>query len=318
MTASFEREATASGRRRRLRRLAGPDGLILGLAIDHRATFQVALRNSGLGGLEPSMAGRLKQVLIRVLCTSASAVMVDAEIGLPVLLDGSVPPGVGIVMPLEAQGYEQQGDDRTTELMTNFSPRTALAFGADSCKLLVPIRVDRPAQVEIQLAVVGEAIAQCHAIGMPIVVEPVVFRLEGEDETTYADGYTDLVIQATSQVAALDPDLLKLPFPWLAGRNGLDDRSAAAACQRLADVVGPRPWVLLGAGTSIATFLWQLEHAGRASASGFLVGRSIWSDVLAADPGRSEALARSLALPRFMDCVATARRSCRPMASDGP
>jgi len=304
------------GRHRRLLRLADDRGVLTGFALDHRDSFIAALTRAGLGGVDPALAAQLKQALFRALAGAASAVMVDAEIGRPSLNAATIPADVALIMPLEAQGYEQQGDRRLTELMANFTPSTALALGADACKLLVPIRPDIEALATAQYATVREARDRCHAVGLPIVVEPVVYRLSSESEGDYSGQYTDLVIQAAGTIAELGPDLLKLPFPVLAGAGESGEAGGAGAAdagRRLAGTIGATPWVLLGAGVSQETFLWQLGHAGRAGASGFLVGRSIWADCLTRDPARTEALARQLGLPRLQACATLANEVCRPL-----
>ncbi len=306
-------DVAALGRGHRLRRLADDDGLLLGLALDHRDSFMAALARAGLADADPGQAARLKQSLLRALAGSASAVMVDAEIGWPSLAEATIPARVGLIMPLEAQGYEQQGDERLTALMADFTPSTALALGADACKLLVPIRPDLEALAAAQYATVSAAIGLCHDAGLPIVVEPVVHRLTSEAEHEYAGRYTELSLYAAAAIAMLGPDLLKLPFPIPSQAGQAPDDAAAAACRQLAAAAGAVPWVLLGAGVSQETFLWQLGHAGRAGAIGFLVGRSIWTDCLTDDPVRTEALAREMGLPRFEACIALARQACRPL-----
>ena len=68
--------------------------------------------------------------------------MLDEELGGLALEAGAVPSWVGLIMPLEAQGYETIGAGRTTTLLDDFSPARALGYGADACKLLLPYRVD--------------------------------------------------------------------------------------------------------------------------------------------------------------------------------
>ncbi len=307
-------DLAALGRHHRLERLLDVDGRLMGLALDHRDSFMTALARAGLADVELDLAARLKQGLFRALAGSASAVMVDAEIGWPSLAEATIPARVGRVMPLEAQGYEQQGDERLTELMADFTPSTALTLGADACKLLVPIRPDAEALAAAQYATVAAAVTLCHEAGLPIVVEPVLYRLTSETEDAFAGRYTELSLYAAAAIAVLGPDLLKLPFPVSSQPGQGPDDAAADACRRLADAAGPVPWTLLGAGASHETFLWQLGHAGRAGAIGFLVGRSIWADCLTDDPVRTEALAREIGLPRFEACVALARQVCRPFA----
>ena len=68
-------------RRRRLQRLGGPDGVMAGLAIDHRDSLRVYLEKRGVSGLTIADMRRLKLALTRVLAPAATALMLDAELG---------------------------------------------------------------------------------------------------------------------------------------------------------------------------------------------------------------------------------------------
>jgi tagatose 1,6-diphosphate aldolase len=109
--------------------------------------------------------------------------------------------------------------------------------------------------------------------------------------------------------------MLKLPFPSAGqpGRPGADAR-ARGACLALDAATRGIPWVLLGAGATAATFAWQLRLAGEAGASGFLVGRTIWIDALAASARASADAARRLGLVRLAEFEAIAASVCRPIS----
>jgi tagatose 1,6-diphosphate aldolase len=256
----------------------------------------------------------LKEALVRAVAPTASVVMLDHDYGRTAIARGAIPPGVGLVMPLEAQGYAQLGDERRTTLLPDFSPADAAALGADACKLLLPLRPDRAAFLEDQLEVARRAVAAAHAVGLPIVLEPQVYRVSTETADDYAARLTALTTRAVKLVAALGADLLKLPFPTVDQPDdaGADER-AGVACAALHAAASGIPWVLYGAGVPARTFTWQLRHAGEAGACGFLVGRTIWRDALGPDPEASAALARSTCVPRLVGFGAVARANCRPM-----
>ena len=139
--------------------------------------------------------------------------MLDAELGGLALERGVVPATVALIMPLEAQGYEESGDERITSLLPDFSPADALRYGADACKLLVPYRVDDDGSAGRQDAVVRSTARACHEVGLPLVVEPVVFRRSTESADEHAAAYEQLVIGAVARLQPLGADLFKLPFP---------------------------------------------------------------------------------------------------------
>lgn len=306
----------AAGRARRLRRLAGPDGIVAGIALDHRDSLRVILERDGIANRTTADLQALKRVLVRVLAPAATAVMLDAELGGPALADSSIPDEVGLIMPLEAQGYETEGDRRLTTLLEDFSPQDALRIGADACKILLPYRVDDRPAADRQDALVAATVAACHAIGLPLVVEPVVHRLSTETEAVFAAAYGTLVVEAVARLRPLGADLLKLPFP-VRDPDATPEGDARAACQALADASGDIPWVLLGGGAKpgIDALVDQIRIAGEAGASGFLAGRAIWGPVLGSDAAETARLATGMALPAFLRCRTMAMAAARPLPS---
>jgi tagatose 1,6-diphosphate aldolase len=298
------------GRRRRLSRLGNESGIVLGLALDHRDSFRSALARQGITGVPSSELAAIKAALLGALVEAASALMLDDEFGGAALEGGVVPAHVGLIMPLEQQGYEQMGDGRRTVLMTTFTAAEALAMGADACKLLLPLRPDRREDAEAQLEVLGTAIVAAHTAGLPIVVEPVVYRLSTEDQPTFGAQYVSLLTESVEAVVGMHPDLLKLPVP-LAG-SLIDEGLALAAYGQLAAAADGVPWVLLGAGSPAPDLARHIRLAGRAGASGFLVGRTIWESALRRDPMEIPQAARR-ARHLFAQLNALAIGSCCPL-----
>jgi tagatose-1,6-bisphosphate aldolase len=302
----------AVDRRRRLLRLAGPRGVVAGIAIDHRDSLRVLLERRGLAGTSTADLRRLKLRLARALAPAATAIMLDEELGGRALDEGAVPPSVGLIMPLEAQGYEAEGDGRTTTLLDDYSPGDALRRGADACKLLVPYRVDHEPSAARQDVQVEATAAACHEAGLPLVVEPVVYRWSTESPEAYAGAYRRLVIGAVARLLPRGVDLLKLPFPVLdLAADG--EAVAIEACAELTAACGDTPWVLLGAGVETDTFLAQVRIAGTAGASGFLAGRGIWGAALTRDPDEAERIATTVCRPALERCRAVAERAARPL-----
>jgi tagatose-1,6-bisphosphate aldolase len=306
--------STDVGRRRRLGRLGGANGIIAGIALDHRDSLRVVLERHGIVGLSTAGLRGLKAALVRELAPAATAVMLDAELGSLALEAGDIPAAIGLIMPLEAQGYEVQGDRRLTSLLEDFSPLDALRLGADACKLLLPYRVDDEPATALQDAVLIESVAACHALGLPLVVEPVVHRLTTESPGAYAAAYTGLVVDAVARLQPLGADLLKVPFP-IVHFEGPNITAARDACRVLATACAETPWVVLGGGADIDTLVEEIRLAGEAGAVGFLAGRSVWGPVLRADVGETARLAAEIARPAFGRCRVMAEQSARPLAT---
>jgi tagatose-1,6-bisphosphate aldolase len=308
--------ASAVGRRRRLLRLGGPRGVVAGIAIDHRDSLRVLLERQGFTGVSTSELRELKLRLTRVLAPSATAIMLDAELGGRALEAGAVPSSVALIMPLEAQGYETAGYGPRSTLLDDFSPAEALRYGADACKLLLPYRVDDADSAAHQEALVTSTAAACHEMGLPLAIEPVVYRRPTETAAAYADAYRLLLLGAVTRLQPLGADLLKVPFPVLDMR-ATSGSAAVDACRALAEACGDTPWVLLGAGVDTDTFVEQIRLAGTAGASGFLAGRGIWGAALASDADATESIASRVCRPDLERCREMADRFAQPLEPAG-
>src|SRR5689334_2545521 len=66
-----EADSTVIGRHRRLMRLAGPDGIVAGIALDHRDSLRVTLERHGIGEMSTADLRRQKRVLARTLAPVA-------------------------------------------------------------------------------------------------------------------------------------------------------------------------------------------------------------------------------------------------------
>jgi tagatose-1,6-bisphosphate aldolase len=307
--------ASAVGRRRRLLRLGGARGVVAGIAIDHRDRLRVMLERHGSTDLSAARLRSLKLILTRALAPAATAVMLDEELGGLAIEAGAVPSTVALIMPLEAQGYETTGDGPTTTLLDDFSPAIALGYGADACKLLLPYRADDPNPAARQEALLTSTAAACHELGLPLVIEPVVYRRADETVEAYAAGYPRLAVDSVERLQPLGADLLKLPFPALELTSATES-VAIDACQVLAEACRDTPWVLLGAGVATDIFVEQIRLATSAGASGFLAGRGIWGAALDADSDDVERVATTICRPDLERCGAVAERFAKPLGRD--
>ncbi len=266
--------AAELGRRRRLHRITR-DGVFALVAIDHRDSLQVAFEGAGLEPLSGAEIAEFKGRVIDALTPAATGVLIDAEHGAQALAGGSA-AALSVVMPLEAQGYGDAAQGRTSSFLPNWGPDRAVRAGADACKLLLPFRADHDASAEAQLEVVRQAVAGCRAAGLPLILEPIVYPLPGEDAAVYAAAFPEHVVRGAERLQALEPDVLKVQFPVTEG-------DAAEWCRRIDAACGPVPWVLLGGGAAVDVFREQVEVACAAGASGYIVGRTAWKGAVTAD-----------------------------------
>jgi tagatose 1,6-diphosphate aldolase len=263
-------------RARSLDRLASPRGVICGAAVDHRDSLQAVLAKRGMQ-LDDAGITELKVRVASALAPAASMILLDAEYAVAqTIAAGAVPGSTGIVVPLEAMGYGDVAKVAVTQLLEGWSAAKARRLGASGAKLLLPYRADAADQAGRQDDVVRTAVAACREAGLALIVEPIVYRREGE-ERAGGDRFAELVIQGARRLAKLEPDILKLQYP-----------GSAAACEELDEACGRMiPWVLLGGGASEDVIGGQIEDACRAGASGFIVGRTLFDAGLVTDPDES-------------------------------
>jgi tagatose 1,6-diphosphate aldolase len=299
------------GRRRRLHRISA-DGIFALVAVDHRDSLTVAFEGRGVAAPEGAEIGALKAEIVAALAPAATGVLIDAEHGATVLADGSG-GAPAVAMPLEAQGYADAESGRVTSFLPGWGPGAALAAGADACKLLLPFRPDHGASAEAQMEVVTAAVAGCHEAGLPLILEPIVYRLPNEDEAAHAEAFPALVLAAVERLVPLGADIMKVQFPK-AGAAGAEEDW----CRRLDAACGATPWVLLGGGAAYETFAAQVETACRAGASGYIVGRTAWEGAVTTDPDERRRWLHDVGAPRLRLVRERAASLARPFTSRVP
>jgi sulfofructosephosphate aldolase len=270
-----------------LRSIASPTGVLSLLALDHRDAMRNAFARAGVPDVSDETMLAVKERIVAALADGSSGVLLDPDAARR--RPGSRPAGAGLLVPLEEQGHEPHAGGRVNTLLADFGAAQAAELRADGCKLLLYYRADHEATAAPQRELVARVAEECHRHGLPLVLEPLVYRLEGQSEDAYRAAFAGLVVAAARDLAGSGADLLKLQFP-----------GDAQACARVAEAAAPLSWALLG-GSDVdgETFAAQLETACRAGASGFMAGRVIWGGALGLpEPDQDAWLARE-ALPLF-------------------
>jgi tagatose 1,6-diphosphate aldolase len=262
------------GRRRRLDALSGVRGIFAVAAIDHRDALTAAHARAGLPAPTREQVQRFKATVIAALAPHATGVMLDPEAGGLALATGAPGPGP-VVMPLEAQGYSDVEAGRVTTFLPDWSPARAAGSGAGACKLLLPYRPEHEASAARQDEVVSRAVAGCHAVGLPLIVEPIAYPLPSEDAGDLATRLGPIVLATVERLRPLGGDILKVQFP-----RDPDASAEADWCRRIDAACGETPWVLLGGGGDADGFARDVEVSCDAGASGFIAGRTLWQAAL--------------------------------------
>jgi len=269
------------------------NGVFAVLAIDHRDSMRNFLAPDDPSSLSAQEITELKTDIVSGAAAQAGAtgLMLESEYSIPQLIDnGSVPEGVGFLAALEAQGYFGALGTEPTTFLENWSPKQAAESGAAGCKLLLPYHPDRDL-ADAQAEVAAEALTNCRAAGMPLILEPLFYDLDDPADR-------ERVVLATAErFAAMEPDLLKLPFP--VDSNVESDRSVwASACAKITERV-TMPWTVLSGGVNFDLFAEQVEHVVGAGGSGFMVGRALWGEAARLPHDERVEVVQNVVVPRF-------------------
>lgn len=291
------RTVTAAARGEALCAIANPEGVISALALDHGDAMRNAFRRAGVPAPSDTAMLETKLQILDVLDQGASAILLD-----PAAAKRRRPNDVGLIMPLEAQGYRRRDGGRLTDLAGNFEPANAAALGADACKLLLYYRADHSTAGH-QRELAARVAASCHQHGLPLVLEPLAYRLDGESAAGYRSALPRLIQAAASELAGSGADLLKLQFP-----------GDLEACERVSAAASPLHWTLLGGGDVDGDrFAAQLEIACHAGACGFIAGRPIWGGALGLSSEEQTDWIRKEALPLLLRLSAVVTEHGRPI-----
>jgi sulfofructosephosphate aldolase len=177
----------------------------------------------------------------------------------------------GLIMAVDLLDQERGGiveDTRLDEI-------DDLPDGVVALKLLVIWRDDDRRRERIEMCERFVALAQRH--GVLSVLEPVV----REDHQ---------ILDAARELGATRPSLYKAQAP----RAG----DVVARCREITEAL-PVPWVVLSQGVPRDEFPQAVENACKGGARGFLAGRALWTNTLAADDPTE--LLRTQSVPRLQE-----------------
>lgn len=298
------------GTRRGLDATSSARGTFAVLALDHRQNLRKELHPEDPSATTTDEMVDFKRIVVRSLSSIATGTLLDPEIGAAqCIADGSLAGRDGLIVALEATGYEGEAGARVSRLLPGWDVAKAKRLGASAAKLLVYYHPDASNAADQERLVV-ELVTDCRAQDLALFIEPLSFGLDGA--ALVGEDRRRVVIETARRLTALGGDVLKAEFPY---DPSVADRSRwADACSEL-DAASSLPWVLLSGGVDDTTFEAQVEVACGAGASGVLVGRSVWAPAAAHAPDartpwlETEGATR---LRRLVDLVEEAGHPWRP------
>jgi tagatose 1,6-diphosphate aldolase len=307
MTADQVRSAYALGARRGIAACASARGTFAVLALDHRQNLRKELRPADPDSVTYAEMVEFKQAVVRALAPVATGTLLDPEIGAAQsIADGSLPASAGLLVAIEATGYEGPSTARFSRVLDGWSVAKAKRMGASAAKLLVYYHPEA-ANAADQERLVADVAAECRAADLALFVEPLSYSLV-EGERLAGEARREVVVETARRLTAIGGDILKAEFPY---DPSVTDRSRwREACVEL-DAASLVPWVLLSGGVDGATFEAQVSTACDAGASGILVGRSVWAEAATMAPVERDAFLATTGrerLGRLADLVDTVGR----------
>jgi tagatose 1,6-diphosphate aldolase len=266
------------GKLRGLQQLATPDGFFVICAIDHRGSFQKMIEEDLNIALDYKEMVEYKIELCLSVAPYASGVLLDPIYGAAqCIASGALPGNLGLLVSIEATGYEDTSKGRLTTLLEGWDVAKIKKMGASAVKMLVYYRPDIKDLAEKQLETVNKVAKDCIKHDIPFLVEPVSYSI-GKNKPLTSDQKAEFAIETAKQMTALPIDVLKAEFPgYLSGKANKE--KLLLDCCKL-DEASQKPWVILSAGVDYDTFREQVRIACQAGASGFLGGRAIWQEAL--------------------------------------
>jgi tagatose 1,6-diphosphate aldolase len=253
---------------------ASPRGTFTVLALDHRGNLRRILRPDDPDAVSHDQMVDLKRAVVRALGDVADGVLLDPAIGVAgTIADGTLPARTGLIVALEATGYQGPATARISRLLPGWSVAQAKRMGADAVKLLLYYHPDA-ANADDQERLLIEVAEACADADIALFLEPLSYAVDEASPRLTGEDRRSAVVRTARRLTALGGDVLKAEFPY--DPSVTDPARWEEACAEL-DQASATPWVLLSGGVDDATFEAQTEAACAAGASGVLAGRSVWA-----------------------------------------
>lgn len=282
--------------KRAMSRITTAAGHMLIVAADQRNSMKAVMTDApdGPGSVTTAQLAAAKADLVRYLANHGPAILLDPEVALPAVVDeGVIAHDTGLVVGMDASGFETIDGLRYTKFVDGMSARKVRDFGGDAAKMLYYLRADKQGADSEALSQMRALISECNAEGVLLIVEILTYQLPDESDEEYRAAFPNLVIDAARLAVDAGAKVLKIPYP------GSDTASA-----KVTEVARGVPWAVLSAGVDHETFIGQVQIAVANGAGGAMAGRSLWKDALAVSPQTREDLLTNRALPRLHELQA--------------
>jgi len=286
--------------------ISRPDGTLAIVAMDQRNTLRKMLTAVGRTTDDDEMRA-FKVDVTEALSPGASAVLLDPEYGVPaVKAAGVMAPGCATLVAAEPPERDTWNGEPRAGLDPTRTAQWVKDMGGSAVKLLVQMRPDRkvgpgePDLVAEVVDVVRTVVQDCARVGLPSVIETLLYPLPGE-ELLSSRRRAELIVESAAILTEVAPDLLKLEYP-----------SDAEGCRGVAEVVTV-PWAMLSAGMPLDAFLDAVRTScDEGGASGFIAGRVYWKEAVAMEGEARRTFLSTTARERLDQSLAAMEGRARP------
>jgi tagatose-1,6-bisphosphate aldolase len=294
---------------------ASEKGTFSVLALDHRNNLRRALAPEDPRSVPYEKLVGIKRSIAETIAPVADGILLDPEIGAgQATHEGWLSSDCGLIVALEATGYEGPSTERTSRLLKGWSVAQIKRMGADAVKLLLYYHPDAP-NAEEQERTLIETAECCADADIPLFLETLGYPIEPGVGKLTDDARRDVVVRTARRLTALGGDVLKCEFPY---DPSVTNRTRwKEACAELEEA-SATPWVILSAGVDDATFEAQTEVACSAGASGVLVGRSVWKEAAQMERPERDAWLAEVGVARMQRLIDIVEAEARPWRHRSP
>jgi tagatose 1,6-diphosphate aldolase len=302
------------GKIRGLQQIATDQGIFIMCAMDHRSGLVQMIEGAQHDVPDLAELVQMKIDMCLTMGVHSSGILLDPDYGAShCIAAGALRGGAGLLVSIEATGYDKDPMGRVTVLLKDWSVEKIKRMGASAVKILVYYRPDIKKLAARQLKTIEKVAKECIKYDIPFLVEPKTYRVEGEvmDSAEFARKLPEMVIETARQITAIPIDVLKAEFP--ADMKYEKDEAAMAGYCRELDAASKVPWVILSAGVDYDSFKKEVTIACASGASGFLGGRAIWQEAMSiTDRDRRLEFFQNVGGQRLQELKAIADPSARP------
>jgi sulfofructosephosphate aldolase len=280
--------------------LRAPGGGFAMLALDQRESLRrmFPLRDGAEVG--DAVLRDFKRTAIELLSPHASAVLLDRLYAVDGVRPAELAPETALILAADVLEQPPGLPVETTSLDAEVTPELIGAVGAAAIKLLVIWRDD--GREEERRDLVAEFIDVAERAGVASLVEGIVRPPVGDEWESPAERHR-AIIAAAAELSTTGTSIYKAEVPgYVPGDVSRVEEHAA----RISELV-PVPWVVLSNGVQQQDFADGLAAACRGGASGFLAGRAVWADTVAAADPRAALRERSVERLRALGHIVSAQ-----------